>query len=184
MVQLKEALSCLYNEQHQEPLCYLSLGRFDQQTTTKLHLDGAPIRSFLMLGYEATQVPSELLIADYSRCADESGLTPANFLAEHNPMFGPGFDRLVPYTTRISQWQEDRPRIVIINNSSESIKDTPGAMLGVLHGAVIPHPSPGLQRVINSTMIAPARFATHDISAATSEFLTTAKISGSITRLS
>ena len=45
------------------------MGRFDSQTTTKFHLDGAPDEAFLMLGYEASPVRSELAIADYSKAA-------------------------------------------------------------------------------------------------------------------
>ncbi|WP_156345023.1 hypothetical protein [Verrucomicrobium spinosum] len=76
---MKEALSRLYGQQFGEPLEYVSMGRFDQQNTTRLHLDGAPARSFLMLGYEPTSVRSEFCIADYSRCAEAGDSRRRNF---------------------------------------------------------------------------------------------------------
>ena len=181
MVELKEELSRRHQERWREALCYLSLGRFDQQTSTKLHLDGAPERSFLMLGYERTEVRSQLLIADFSRCAHDLGLGPAEFLQQHNPMFGPGAKLLRDYTTTITDWHEDRPRIVLINNSCGSCPD--GApMLGVLHGALIAEPQTHLQRIINSTMIAPAGCVPLNAEAQVPEFVATESISGPIAK--
>src|SRR5262245_15051296 len=42
MVALKESLDGLYRERTGQRLAYLSMARFDQQVTTKFHLDGAP----------------------------------------------------------------------------------------------------------------------------------------------
>src|SRR5688572_22810609 len=42
MIALKEALSERHRERTGKRLVYLSMGRFDQQVTTKYHLDGAP----------------------------------------------------------------------------------------------------------------------------------------------
>ena len=85
MLRLKQELSRLFCEQWHEPLEYLSLGRFDQQTTTKLHLDGAPDRSILMLGYEPTEVVSEFIIADYSACAHPHGINSRGFPVTAQP---------------------------------------------------------------------------------------------------
>lgn len=179
MVDLKCRLSDLHQTCWGESLEYLSLGRFDQQNSTKLHLDGAPERSFLMLGYEPTTVRSEFHIADFSRCAHDLGLSPPEFLRLHNPMFSNGAELLKDYVTTLSAWQEDRPRIVLINNSSAE-PGTPGATYGVLHGASIPAPNPQATRVINSTMMAPARFASSDPAMQAREFISTNKISGQI----
>lgn len=179
MVDLKFRLSDLHQARWGESLEYLSLGRFDQQNSTKLHLDGAPERSFLMLGYEPTTVRSEFQIADFSRCAHDLELSPAEFLRLHNPMFSSGAELLKDYVTTLSAWQEDRPRIVVINNSSAE-PGTPGMTYGVLHGASIPAPNPQATRVINSTMMAPARFASSDPAMKTCEFISTNKISGQI----
>jgi hypothetical protein len=179
MVELKESLSELHETSWGEPLEYLSLGRFDQQTTTRLHLDGAPESSFLMLGYEPTAVSSEFQIADFTRCAHDLGLSPADFLRLHNPMFGSGQEKLSGYITTLSAWHEDRPRIVIINNSCAAL-GTHGVTAGVLHGAMIPEPDSRNSRVINSTMMAPARFVAGNPAMQVKEFLSTDKISGQI----
>lgn len=179
MVALKQALSGCYAARWSDTLEYLSLGRFDQQTTTKLHLDGAPEVSLLMLGYEPTAVPSELLIADYSRCALDIGQTPAEFLQQHNPMFNARQELLEPYTTRLRDWYEDRPRIVLINNSHAS-PSSPRHTAGVMHGAAMLQMNSGASRIINSTMIAPASFVLEDATAKEAEFLATTLISGVI----
>ncbi len=176
---LKERLSALHAERWSEPLEYLSLGRFDQQATTRLHLDGAPERSFLMLGYEPTPVCSDFHIADYSRCAHDLGITPADFLQKHNPMFSAGAEMLRDYLITISDWQESRPRIVVINNGMAE-PGTSGATHGVLHGATILSPDSQASRVINSTMIAPACFATCDPAMHVQQFVSTDEISGQI----
>lgn len=179
MVELKQQLSALHQTYWGDSLEYLSLGRFDQQNSTKLHLDGAPERSFLMLGYEATQVRSEFQIADYTRCAHDLGMTPAEFLQQHNPMFNSGLEKLRGYITAVTHWQENQPRIVIINNSSAA-HGTQGATAGVMHGAVISKPDSQEQRIINSTMIAPSRFASHDPAMQVREFVSTVAIAGQI----
>ncbi|WP_395738254.1 hypothetical protein [Prosthecobacter sp.] len=176
---LKERLSVLHAERWSEPLEYLSLGRFDQQTTTRLHLDGAPDRSFLMLGYEPTSVRSDFHIADFSRCAHDLGITPADFLQKHNPMFSAGAEMLKDYLTTVSDWQESRSRIVVINNCMAE-PGAAGGTHGVLHGATILSPDSGASRVINSTMMAPARFATCDPAMQVQQFVSTHEISGQI----
>jgi hypothetical protein len=174
MVRLKEELSLRYQAQYGEPLQYLSLGRFNQQKTTKLHLDGAPVISFLMLGYEPTTVRSEFRIADFSRCAADMDLTPAQFMETHNPMFGAGAELLKPYTTTIADWDETCPRIIIVNNS------TAASVPGVLHGATILQPIEGERRIINSTMIVPRSLATRNMEAAVSEFVSTKAVAGDL----
>lgn len=179
MTVLKERLSELHAMKWGEALEYLSLGRFDQQNSTKLHLDGAPVRSFLMLGYEPTKVRSEFQIADFSRCACDMGLSPAEFMSQHNPMFSAGAELLRNYVSNITNWHEDCSRIVIINNSIAE-PGMHGATYGVLHGALIPLPDPQASRIINSTMIAPACFVGSDPAMKVREFVSTDQISGQI----
>lgn len=94
-------------------------------------------------------------------------------------MFRGGAELLKDYVTTLSDWREDRPRIVIINNSiAEPV--THGATYGVLHGATILAPAPEATRVINSTMIAPACYATGDPAMRVREFVSTDRISGQI----
>lgn len=183
MVTLKEALSSLYEHRFGEPLEYVSMGRFDQQNTTRLHLDGAPSRSFLMLGYEPTTVRSEFHIADYSRCAAGRGLTPLEFLAAHNPMMSGQEALLADDLTLLRDWQEHRPRIVVVNNCSTAPGD-PCHTPGVLHGARILEHDSAATRVINSTMTVPQSLASEMSlsSAVVQAFLHTQEIAGEIRR--
>ena len=87
MVSLADGLNHLAQERLWAHVRVLSMARFDHQTTTKFHLDGAPEESVLMLGYEPTTVASSLNMADYSRAAADRGVSPEQFLAEFNPMF-------------------------------------------------------------------------------------------------
>ena len=75
MLDLKDRLS---EVDASEPAsgCLSVLGRFDQQETTKFHLDGAPDESLLVLGYEPSNVRSRPCLADYSRCVLDLGIEP------------------------------------------------------------------------------------------------------------
>src|ERR1043166_2092089 len=55
MLTLKGHLSDLCFRRTGRGLLFRSLARFDQQETTKFHLDGAPDQSMLMLGYEPSR---------------------------------------------------------------------------------------------------------------------------------
>ncbi|HVJ83862.1 MAG TPA: hypothetical protein VNC50_22540, partial [Planctomycetia bacterium] len=154
MVGLKNQLQRIHRERAGKDLVYVSAGRFDQQTTTKLHRDNGPEENLLMLGYEPSQVPSEVALADYSRCAFEMGITPAEFLERHNPMFAAGADLLLPHVTRVTCFAHASAQIVLVNNSAAPYDPAAGNWQGVLHTATILKPSPELRRAVNSTMIA------------------------------
>jgi len=181
MVELKEALSRTFQCSYDSPLGYYSLGRFDQKKTTRLHLDGGPSCSFLMLGYEPSAVTSRFLVSDYSRCAADLGLSPREFLDLRNPMFTEeGREALQAYTQELSGWDDARTRIVILNNSSLPVS-SPLPGLGILHGAeVLDIPSPGTPRIINSTMFVPQPEAPTETEEALKTFLETEAISGQI----
>lgn len=151
MVDLKNEFSRLEGMHRGRGLVYQSLTRFDQQVTTKPHRDGGPDESILMLGYEPSLIESRLEMSDYSKCAHDLGMTPAEFLDRFNPMFSTGRDRLATYTTPIDQFDNRSFQIVIINNSMEPFG---AGLVGVLHTATIINPNPDLRRVINSTMLA------------------------------
>ena len=97
MLDLKERLIEVAARRNGPRFVYRSLGRFDQQETTKFHLDGAPDRSLLLLSYEPSQVRSRLSLADYTRCASELGMEPKHFLDEFNPMYRKGEEMLAGY---------------------------------------------------------------------------------------
>jgi len=51
MVELANCMSEIHEQRVGDSFVYLSAARFDQQTSTKPHLDAGPTESFLMLGY-------------------------------------------------------------------------------------------------------------------------------------
>ena len=188
MVDLKCAMADIHERQTQHTLIYLSAARFDQQETTRPHLDGGPEECFLMLGYEPSEVDSEIEISDYTKCAFDLGLSPQEFMATHNPMFKPGFDLLRPYATRIPCFSRRDYQIVCINNSKApfSVDQVSAKQLsaqrqkwqGTLHTATILNPDESKRRVINSTMIATASIGTSEsvTQSQLSEFISTPNV--------
>lgn len=87
IVLLKDSLGAINRLENSRSLQCVSMMQFDQQNTTKFHLDGAPEESYLMLGHEPSGVHSELRVADYTRAANDLHLTPQQYLADFNPMF-------------------------------------------------------------------------------------------------
>lgn len=162
MVDLKQAMAAVHESKTQSTLVYLSAARFDQQETTRPHLDGGPDECFLMLGYEPSEVDAELEISDYAKCAFDLGLLPETFMAKHNPMFQEGYELLRPYSTRIPCFSQTDYQIICINNSSAPFSEDKPAWQGTLHTATILTPDESKRRVINSTMIASVPFGTAD----------------------
>lgn len=163
MVDLKDSMASLHEDKANKTLSYLSAARFDQQETTRPHLDGGPNECFLMLGYEPSDVDSELEISDYTKCSFELNLDPMEFMAKHNPMFQEGYELLQPYTTRIPCFSSCDFQIVCINNSSAPYVPGEPAWQGTLHTARILNPDESKRRVINSTMIASMPLGTADV---------------------
>jgi hypothetical protein len=154
MVALKGRLSDITLRETGRKLVYASMARFDQQETTKFHLDGAPDESMLMLGYEPSRVRSRLFLADYSRAAFDAGITPRLFLQDFNPMHRRGEDLQGRYTTELPQPDDGHSRILLINNSSLPYTTSERMnSLGVLHKAEIPNPDASERRIVNSTML-------------------------------
>lgn len=160
MVDLKGTMASIHESVTGNTLVYCSAARFDQQTTTKPHLDGGPDECFLMLGYEPSEVDAELEIFDYAKCAFDLGLSPQALMAKHNPMFEAGYERLRPYATRIPCFSKTDFQIICINNSSSEFSRDQPKWLGTLHTATILAPDETRRRVVNSTMIAPVALGT------------------------
>lgn len=152
MLDLAASLKSIHEERFRRGLVVVSAGRFDQQTTTRLHRDGGPDESLLVLGYEPTPVRAELAMADYSRCAATLGMTPAEFLMNHNPMFEPGAQLLAEYTTQVSCFSHEHWQILVVNNSCTPLGDEP-RWQGVLHTATMQNPDRTQQRIVNSMML-------------------------------
>lgn len=150
MVELKNALDECCQKQFGLPLTYQWLGRFDQQSTTKFHIDHAPDQSFLLLGYEPSHIDSQLLIADYPAYAKARGWSLEHFFEQFNPLQAGSDAELEAFSTRVDGFQKDTYNIVLLNNSNGT---APPHTLGVMHKAVVPHPNKQLPRVINSMML-------------------------------
>jgi hypothetical protein len=155
MLSLKQALNSIYSQLTGRYLAYLSMGRFNQQVTTKFHLDGAPDEAYLMLGYEPTEVQSSISIADCTRAAYEWGIEPKTLLSDFNPMDPRHESRLLPYVTRLESFDPSAAQVLLLNNSSLPYNLGQTNTLGVMHQATILTPMPGRPRVVNSTMIGP-----------------------------
>jgi hypothetical protein len=153
MVSLKQQLSKVAVLRGGRPLVFRSMARFDQQETTKFHLDGAPDQSMLMLGYEPSGVQSRLFLADYAHAAFDPGITPQQFLRDHNPMYRRGEELLARYVTELPQPEPGHARILLINNSSLPFIEARTNPLGVMHRAIIVTPDDSERRVVNSVML-------------------------------
>lgn len=161
MVNITREMAAIHERLTGKSLKYLSAARFDQQTSTKPHLDGGPDESLIMLGYEPSGISAELEISDYTRCAFELGISPKEFMSRHNPMFRVGFELLRPYATPLRCFDPTSFQIVVINNSSA--ENDGQSWLGTLHTATIPHPDESKRRIINSTMIVPVPLNASDL---------------------
>lgn len=155
MIDTKEALSQQHVLRTGKSLVFVTASRFDQQESTRPHLDSGPAESMLLLGYEPSEIESEIEIIDFACCAFRRGMSPADFLAAHNPMFSGDHKMLQPYATKITNFSASDFQIVCINNSSAEYSFSNPTWQGVLHTATIPNPDESKRRVINSTMIAP-----------------------------
>ncbi len=153
MVDLKQRLSEIGGRRAGKPFFFRSMARFDQQVTTKFHLDGAPAESMLILGYEPSKVESRLFLADFTRAAFDLGITPEQFLHDFNPMYKKGEDLLARYVTELPQPENGHSRILVINNSSLPSTEGRTSPLGVMHKAIIVTPDESERRIVNSTML-------------------------------
>jgi hypothetical protein len=153
MVDLKRHLNDLCWRHTGKNLLYRSLARFDQQETTKFHIDGAPTESLLMLGYESSKVRSRLFLADYTRAAFDLAITPEQFLHDFNPMYKKGEELLSRYVTELPRLEEGHSMILLINNSRLPFVEDAKHPLGVMHKAEILNPSASERRIVNSTML-------------------------------
>ena len=173
MIEVQRAFTAISLSRGRKPFTIRSLGRFDQQVTTKFHLDGAPPESLLVLGYEPSTVGSVLRMADYSRAAHDLDMSPEEFL---DPMFMTSERLLQPYIAEVLAPPPGASRLVLVNNSKMPFDGV--SPQGVLHQASIPTPDTGASRIINSMMLATDGDSLPETCLET--FLTTREISGSI----
>lgn len=163
MIDLKLALARVHLARAGDSLVYLAMSRFDQRSTTRLHLDGGPDESLLMLGYEPSDLESRIEIADYARCAYDLGITPKEFLSRHNPMFSDDAGLLRPYTVQLPGFSPEAYQVVCINNSSARYAIGRPTWQGVLHAARIGEAAGSGPRMVNSTLIGVASGQAADV---------------------
>jgi hypothetical protein len=156
LVALTAALDAVYRTRFGRRLVFLSLGRFDQQATTRAHRDGAPDESLLVLGYEPTEVESRVSLLDYTACAREHDLRPREFLDRFNPAWQTGEEMLVSYETELTPFRPEHYQVLLINNSAAPYETRQRGMLGVLHKAIVPAPRPDRPRWVNSLTLTTA----------------------------
>jgi hypothetical protein len=153
MVDLKRCLSEVNIRRGGQSFLFRSMARFDQQDTTKFHLDGAPEQSMLILGYESSRVISRLFLADFTRAAFDLGITSQQLLSDFNPMYKKGEELLGRYVTELPQPDEGHSRILLVNNGSLPFTEGRTNTLGVMHKAIIVRPNEDERRIVNSTML-------------------------------
>lgn len=149
MVTLKNELSLLSLAHFNKSLAYHWLVRFDQQVNTPFHIDNAGDQSFLMLGYEPSEIASELSLADFHRYAKADLKTLENYLNTFEPVFKAEESQLAPFTTTLNSFKKDSYNLVIINNSHPRSPET----LGVFHKAHIKNSDLQKSRIVNSMLI-------------------------------
>ncbi|MBO3100040.1 hypothetical protein [Gelidibacter pelagius] len=150
MVALKNELSHHTSKAFNKKLAYHWLVRFDQQVNTPYHVDNAGDQSFLMLGYEPSNIKSELYLADYYKFAQESDDAPKEYLENFSPVFKDDERLLSSFITKIEPFKKDTYNIVLINNSNPTIERE---TLGVFHKATMLNPDPNKRRIVNSMLI-------------------------------
>lgn len=153
MLGLKETLSAIHLAWTGQRLGYLSLARFDQQVTTRLHVDGAPPESYLMLGYEPSEVESALTLADLTRAAHAHSITPEELLRGLSTDRMGWERRLRPYIIPLRAGEARIPRILVLNNST--LPYGADNSQGMLHQATIRRSPPGARRIVNSILLVP-----------------------------
>ena len=150
MIDLKKEFSKLSVSKFNKKLSYHWLVRFDQQVNTPFHVDNAAEQSILMLGYEPSDIKSELHLADYHAYANKAYKTPKDYFNKFTPVFKGDEDVLKPFLSKIKSVDNDHYSIVIINNSSpKSNTDT----LGLFHKALIIKEDLSKSRIVNSMVL-------------------------------
>lgn len=149
MVELKIGLSKKCEETYKEQLDYYWLGRFNQQNTTKFHRDNASKDSYLMLGYEPTQIESKLYFADYHKLIFDKKIAIDKYYELYNPIFKDGEELLKAYIHEVENFDNKKAKIVLMNNSDLNSNKT----FGLLHKAKIINKDLKKNRIINSMML-------------------------------
>lgn len=150
MIGLKNGLATFIQERYNKQLDYQWLGRFDQQVNTPYHLDNASEQSILMLGYEPSEIESELFLADYDSYYHSNAKGIEKEGALYEPIIQESDADILPFRVKLDPFDNKHFKLVVINNSnSKSNRE----MLGLYHKATILEPDLNKSRVVNSMML-------------------------------
>lgn len=169
MLGLKEEFSKLAINTYQLKLKSYGLVRFDQQKNTPFHVDNAANHSILMLGYEPSEVKSELQLADYHAYAEKTLEEPKTYFHKFTPVFKDDETLLEPFKSTINIDTKAHYVLVIMNNSSPTLEAT---TLGVFHKAILQNKDLSKSRIVNSLVFNLVAADTHiDDTAKENQFL-------------
>ena len=150
MIELKDGLSYISEQASNKKLNYQSIGRFNHQHSSRFHRDSAEPLSFLMLGYEPTQVESKVYIADYTKLIESQNISlEAYFEGDEGINTAADEKQLNPYVTELSPFSKDNYRLLLLNNSKSFQEKT----FGVFHRGEISQKVDQEDRIINYMML-------------------------------
>lgn len=125
------------------------IGRFDHQHTSRFHRDNAAAHSFLLLGYEPTEIESSASVADYSKWIQTQGLTVEDYFGDPEVNTAADDSELDPVASTLGPFTKNHYRLLLLNNG----KSTTEPALGVFHRGEVTASDSNHDRVINSIML-------------------------------
>lgn len=150
MIDLSEGLGRVAATVSGRRLGYQWVGRFDHRHSSMFHRDNAAARSVLLLGYEPTTVDSTVAVADYTRYAEDEGITLVDYFGgEEADNVAANDERLAPYATELAPFPNDSYRLLVLNNSKSFAEPS----FGVFHRGRVQASDGAADRVINSIML-------------------------------
>ncbi|MEL6535776.1 MAG: hypothetical protein AAFQ98_10210 [Bacteroidota bacterium] len=150
MVALKEGLARLCKMHTRQRLNYQWMGRFSHQHTSQFHRDSAQPHSYLILGYEPTQVESKVSLADYTKLVEDQGISLAEYFGGSQEVNTANADpQLQRYVTELAPFPKNHYRLLLLNNSKSFETTT----YGVFHRGEVLQKVAGEDRILNSLML-------------------------------
>ena len=150
MIDLKVALSELSRKRINQSLNYQWIGRFNHQHSSQFHRDNTTDHSILMLGYEPTEVASNVYLADYMRLLENNGRSLLQYFEGDEELnIAPNEEELAPYITKLKPFPKSHYRLVVVNNS----KSFEQKSFGVFHRGEVFEKNDKKARIINSIML-------------------------------
>ncbi len=146
MIALKVGLSEICTLRANKQLNFQGIGRFSHQQSSRFHRDSAEAHSFLMLGYEPTQVDSKVYVADYTKYIEDQNMSLADYFGgDQDVNIANSEQLLAPYITELAPFPKDHYRLLLANNSKSFEEKT----FGVFHRGEVPQAIEGADRVLN-----------------------------------